>query len=51
MKIYLCPPKDKCCPSVELKGDWVFIGEKNNMCRLTKEQFEILKNKIKNNEI
>jgi hypothetical protein len=53
-RIVLCtdstcvPPK---CPTVDVEGDKVTIGEKDNVCTLTKEQFEILKEKIKNNEI
>jgi hypothetical protein len=54
MKIVLCsdgsciPPK---CPVVDVQGDRVIIGEKENTCTLTREQFDILKRKIKNNEI
>jgi hypothetical protein len=54
MRIVLCndevciPPK---CPIVDVQGDTVTIGEKDNVCTLTKEQFNILKEKIKNNEI
>ena len=54
MRIVLCtddtcvPPK---CPVVDVEGDVVTIGEKENVCTLTLEQFEILKQKIKNNEI
>jgi hypothetical protein len=53
-RIVLCndstcvPPK---CPTVDVEGDKVTIGEKENVCTLTKEQFEILKEKIKNDEI
>ncbi len=54
MKIVLCtdsvcnPPK---CPVVDVREDKVIIGEKNNTCTLTKKQFDILRQKIKNNEI
>jgi hypothetical protein len=54
MRIVLCtddtcvPPK---CPTVDVHGDTVTIGEKSNVCTLTREQFDILKEKIKNNEI
>ena len=51
MKIYLCPPDEKCCPSVEIKEDCVVIGEEDNTCTLTMEEWNTLKNKIKNNEI
>jgi len=54
MKIVLCidgtcnPPK---CPVVEVRDNEVIIGEGDNVCRLTREQFEILKEKIKAGEI
>ena len=54
MKIVLCedsvcdPPK---CPVVDVQDDHVVIGENDNICTLTREQFEILKQKVKNNEI
>jgi len=54
MKIVLCndgtcvPPK---CPIVDVQEDKVIIGEKDNVCTLTHEQFNILKEKIKNNEV
>ena len=54
MRIVLCtdsgciPPK---CPIVEMMGDKVVIGEAGNTCTLTMEQFNILKEKIKNDEI
>ena len=47
MKIVLCtegsctPPK---CPVVDIQDDKVIIGEKENVCTLTKEQFTIFKN-------
>lgn len=49
MKIVLCtdsicnPPK---CPIVDIQEDRVLIGEKNNICVLTRQQFEIFKQKI-----
>jgi len=54
MVIVLCeysvcdPPK---CPIVDIQEDKVIIGEKDNVCILTRKQFEILKEEIKNNEI
>lgn len=54
MKIVLCndgvcvPSK---CPVVDVQKDKVIIGEKQNVCTLTKAQFNILKQKIKNDEI
>jgi hypothetical protein len=54
MKIVLChdgvciPPK---CPVVDIQRNKVIIGEKTNVCTLTRAQFNILKEKIKNGEI
>lgn len=54
MVVVLCtdgvcdPPK---CPVVDVREDKVIIGEKDNICTLTREQFDILKEKIKNNEL
>jgi len=54
MAVVLCidgtciPPK---CPVVDVQENQVIIGEKNNVCILTREQFDILKEKIKNNEL
>lgn len=51
MKISLCPDEPKCCPSVEIFDDHVTIGEKDNTCILKMSEWDVLKNKIKNNEI
>ena len=54
MAVVLCndgtcvPPK---CPVVDVQADKVVIGEKDNICTLTKEQFNILKDKIKRGKI
>ena len=54
MKVVLCIG-DVCvpekCPVVDVQDNKVIIGEKDNICTLTREQFDILKEKIKNNEI
>jgi hypothetical protein len=54
MKVTLCS-EGSCvpqkCPVVDVQEDKVIIGEKQNICTLTREQFDILKEKIKNNEI
>jgi len=50
MKIYLCGEKG-CCPYIEIRDNEVIIGEEGNMCRLTKEEFDILREKIKRGEI
>ena len=39
------------CPVVKLDGDRVEIGEKGNVCVLTKSEWETLKQKIFNKEI
>ena len=50
MKIVLCtdgsciPPK---CPVVDVQENQVTIGENENTCILTKEQFNILKEKTR----
>ena len=55
MKVVLCGggvcETVKDCPIVEVKEDCVVIGEDENTCTLTLEQFNILKEKIKNDEI
>jgi len=54
MKVVLCSGnicETVKCPIVEVKEDCVVIGEDENTCTLTLEQFNILKDKIKNNEI
>ena len=39
------------CPVVKLDDDHVEIGEKDNTCVLTKDEWEVLKEKILNKEI
>ena len=54
MKISLCSEGScvpKKCPEVDVQADKVIIGEKNNVCTLTRKQFDILKEKIKRGEI
>jgi hypothetical protein len=54
MKVSLCvgnvcvPAK---CPVVDIQQDKVIIGEKKNVCTLTRAQFEVLRQKIMNGEI
>ena len=54
MKVTLCIG-DVCvpekCPVVDVRKDKVIIGEKDNVCTLTRKQFDILKEKILRNEI
>ena len=40
-----------CCPVVRVTDDDVTIGEGNNTCVLTSEQWDILKEKILHKEI
>ena len=51
MKIILCTTPKHSCPSVEVTDDHVIIGEDDNICTLTREQFDILKEKVKSEEI
>jgi len=46
----ICFPNGKC-PVVDIQKDKVIIGEKKNVCTLTRAQFEILRQKIRNGEI
>ena len=54
MAVVLCtdgtcvPPK---CPVVDVQGNKVIIGEKDNICTLTRKQFDILKQKIMAGEL
>jgi hypothetical protein len=54
MAVVLCtddgciPPK---CPIVDVQEDKVIIGEKDNICTLTREQFDILKEKVRTGEL
>ena len=50
MKVVLCHTKD-CCPAVEVFDDKVTIGEDDNTCVLTKEQWGILKEKVRKGEL
>lgn len=40
-----------CCPAVSVFEDKVVIGEDDNTCVLTRDEFEILKEKILSKEI
>ena len=50
MKVYLCGEKG-CCPFVEKKDGEVQIGEGGNMCTLSINEFDTLKNKIIKGEL
>ena len=51
MKIVQLCKEDTCCPVVKIADDRVEIGEKDNTCTLTKEQWETLKQKILKKEL
>ncbi len=51
MKIVsLCSPSS-CCPVVKIADEHIEIGEKDNVCVLTRSEWEVLKEKILNREI
>lgn len=49
MKVYLCGERG-CCPSVDVQTEYVYIGEGDNTCRLTLDEWNELKDMIKNDE-
>jgi len=51
VKIVSLCQQGSCCPVVRFTGESVEIGEKDNLCVLTKEQWEILKGKVLSREI
>ena len=51
MKIVSLCSADSCCPVVKIDGERVEIGEKDNLCVLTNDEWEALKQKILNKEI
>ncbi|HEX7365247.1 MAG TPA: hypothetical protein VF366_08790 [Dehalococcoidia bacterium] len=51
MKIVTLCKEGSCCPVVKISEDKVEIGEKDNLCILTVEQWETLKEKILNQEL
>ncbi|MBI4284981.1 MAG: hypothetical protein HY670_03650 [Chloroflexi bacterium] len=51
MKIVKLCREGSCCPVVKVTDTQVEIGEKDNTCVLTTEQWEILKEKILKNEL
>ena len=50
-KVVLCGGGSSCCPAVEFHEKEVLIGEDDNTVKLTKEEWQILKTKIKNGEL
>jgi len=51
MKIVSLCAKGACCPVVRITDTRVEIGEKDNTCVLTADQWETLKEKILEKEI
>ncbi len=51
MKIVTLCQEGSCCPVVKIADEHVEIGEKDNVCVLTKSQWETLKEKIINKEV
>jgi hypothetical protein len=51
MKIVTLCKEGSCCPVVKVADSKVEIGEKGNLCVLTREQWETLKAKILNKEL
>jgi len=51
MKIVKLCKEGSCCPTVKITDACVEIGEDENTCTLTTAQWEILKEKVLNNEI
>lgn len=51
MKIVKLCREGSCCPMVKIGDDRIEIGENENTCVLTREEWEILRDKILKNEI
>ncbi len=51
MKIVNLCKEGSCCPVVKIDEEHVEIGEKDNICVLTKSEWEALKHKILDKEI
>jgi hypothetical protein len=51
MKIVKLCREGSCCPEVKISCDRIEIGEAGNICILSKEEWETLKEKILNKEI
>jgi len=51
MKIVVLCREGSCCPVVKITDEHVEIGEKDNTCVLTKEQWKTLKDKILKKEL
>ena len=51
MKIVNLCSHGSCCPVVKITDDHIEIGEEGNLCVLTSEEWETLKNKILKREM
>ncbi|MFC1940945.1 hypothetical protein ACFLWL_00825 [Chloroflexota bacterium] len=51
MKIVNLCSAGSCCPVVKITDDHIEIGEEDNLCVLTSEQWETMKSKILNKEM
>ncbi len=51
MKIVTLCREGSCCPVVKITDERIEIGEKDNICVLTKDEWETLKQKIINKEV
>jgi hypothetical protein len=51
MKIIKLCKEGSCCPEVKVMDTRVEIGEKENVCVLTKGEWDILREKILNQEL
>lgn len=51
MKIVKLCQEGSCCPAVKITDSQVEIGEDENTCVLTMEQWEILRDKILKEEL
>ena len=51
MKIVTLCQEGSCCPVVKITDTQIEIGEKDNTCILTKEQWETLKQKVSSGEL
>jgi len=51
VKIVTLCQEGSCCPVVKITETQVEIGEKDNLCVLTREQWETLKEKVLSKEL
>lgn len=50
MKFSLCP-NCSSCPEIDVREDGVLIGEEDNLVRLKKEEWNVLKGLIKEGKV